>query len=91
MSEKRLEYNLREKVKQLGGLALKFSSSTYTALPDRIVLMPGGSVCWVELKSEGEEQTPLQRKASRDLQKLGQRVEVIDTTEKLNAFIESLK
>ena len=55
MNEKLLEKKLREEVKKLGGLALKFTSSTYTGMPDRIVLMPKGKVYFVELKTTGQK------------------------------------
>lgn len=49
--EKHLEYKLRDKIKSLGGLALKLIASGFTGLPDRLVLMPGGFVYFVELKN----------------------------------------
>lgn len=49
--ERKIEYKLRDKVKLLGGLALKLIASSFTGLPDRLVLMPGGYVYFVELKN----------------------------------------
>lgn len=49
--EKKLEAKLRNKIKEAGGLALKFSSTSFTGIPDRLVLMPGGHIFFCELKN----------------------------------------
>ena len=64
MNEKLIERKLREGVKALGGLALKFSSPYHRGVPDRIVLMPGGRMYFVELKTTGKKPTLLQQKLS---------------------------
>lgn len=86
MNEKLLEKKLREDVKKLGGLALKFSSSTYTGMPDRIVLMPG-HVYFVELKSTGKTQTPVQKRVVKILNGLEQDFWLIDSEEGLQFFL----
>jgi len=91
MNEKLLEKKLREEVKKLGGLALKFTSQTYTGMPDRIVLMPGGRVYFVELKSTGKDLEPKQKIARKLLCNLGQIWQVIDAQEKLNDFLHIIK
>lgn len=90
MNEKLLEKKLREEVKKLGGLALKFSSSTYTGMPDRIVLMPKGKIHFIEMKSTGKDQTPIQYQAAAMLHKRGFNVQVIDTQEKLSTFLDKI-
>lgn len=90
-SEKLLEKVLREKVKSLGGLALKFHCLSFTGFPDRIVLMPLGRVYFVELKSEGKKPTKIQLAVHRILQDLGFQVSVVDREEKLLAFLHTLK
>jgi len=91
VSEKTLEKKLREEVKKLGGLALKFSSSTYTGMPDRIVLMPGGKTYWVELKSTGKKQTPIQTRVERKLYSLEHYVFLIDSLYTLSCFINIIR
>lgn len=86
-SEKRLEAELFRRVKLMGGHALKFSSHTETGYPDRLVLMPGGKVYWVELKSEKEKPRLLQKIRHDELRSLGFKVFVIDTMDKLNLFL----
>lgn len=91
MNEKLIEKKLRESVKKMGGIAVKFASSYHRGIPDRIVLMPGGEISFVELKSTGKKPTTLQRKAIEELTGLGFRVEVIDDQEGLKQFLNSLK
>jgi hypothetical protein len=90
-SEKTLEANLYSMVKQIGGHALKFTSFSEIGFPDRIVLMPKGKIYWVELKSEREKPRLIQRLRHEELQRLGFQVFVIDSTKKLNEFIELIK
>ena len=52
MNEKAVEARLRRKVKELGGRAEKFVSGR-AGVPDRVVLLPGGRVWFVELKDVG--------------------------------------
>lgn len=90
MNEKLIEKKLREGVKQRGGIALKFASPYYTGVPDRIVLMPGGRVSFVELKSTGKKPTPKQQAVIALLAGLGFRTEVIDRGEQLIDYLKSL-
>lgn len=86
MSEKLIERKLREGIKSLGGIALKFSSPYHRGIPDRIVLMPGGRCYFVELKTTGKKPTKLQEKAISDLKGLGFDARVIDRQSELNRF-----
>jgi len=90
MTEKTLERNLRDRVKQLGGLAIKVWPVSVTGLPDRLVLMPGGRVYFVELKTPGEKPKPHQLAAHRLLKNLGFTVAVIDSAETLKKFLEDI-
>ena len=48
--EKDIEKNLTAMVKHHGGLCLKWVCPGWAGVPDRIVLLPGGKVIFVELK-----------------------------------------
>lgn len=48
--EEAIEKRLRKMVERHGGLCLKWVCPGWTGVPDRIVLMPGGRVHFVELK-----------------------------------------
>ena len=89
-SEKVLEAELRERCKTLGWMCIKLTSQYQRGLPDRFILMPGGRVCFVEIKTTGKKPTALQRVTHERLRALGYRVEVVDTTESLDNLIVEL-
>lgn len=90
MNEKLIERKLRESVKKLGGLALKFSSPYHRGMPDRIILMPENRIAFAELKTTGKKPTELQKKAIAELRAMGFKAEVIDSQEGLNKFLEEI-
>jgi hypothetical protein len=71
MNEKLLEKKLCEGVKMLGGLALKLNTIYFVGMPDRILLLPGGGVAFVELKTTGKKVTNIQRNRLKMLKALG--------------------
>lgn len=78
MLEKKLEEKFRESVKQAGGKAYKFTSPGNDGVPDRIAVLPGGKIGFVELKQKGKKPTPLQAKRIRELKELGCTVLLLD-------------
>lgn len=91
MNEKLIEKKLREEVKRLGGLALKFTSPSFTGVPDRLVLLPGGKMWFVETKSTEKQLSPRQQVVFQILRKLGFSVEIIDSQNGLDCFIEKCR
>ena len=89
-SEKVLEAELRERCKALGWMCIKLTSQYQRGLPDRLILMPGGRVCFAEIKTTGKKPTALQKVTHERLRALGYRVEVVDTTESLDNLIVEL-
>lgn len=87
ISEKLLESKLAAAIRALGGWSLKLWSVSVTGLPDRMVLMPGGVIRFVELKSTGKKPTPRQLVVHSQLRKLGFDVDVIDTEQQLQQFL----
>lgn len=90
MREKDIEKYLRDKVKRLGGIAYKFVSPGNAGVPDRLVLMPGGRIVFVELKAPGKKSTPLQRLQQKRISDLGFDVRVLDDKAKVDAFIKEM-
>ncbi len=60
MEEQRIERRFRRKVEALGGQAWKIMS--LRGAPDRLVLLPGGQVIFVEIKAPGKTLNRLQKK-----------------------------
>lgn len=90
ISEKRIEENLRIKVQKIGGKALKFVSPSVTGVPDRIVLLPGARIHFIELKAPKGVLSPRQKVVQKELTELGFTVKTISNMEQLNDFINGV-
>lgn len=90
MYEKLIEKKLINAVKMKGGKAIKFFSPFETGFPDRLILMPGGQAAWVELKTFGEDLRANQKVRKMELEKLGFKVHVIDSSLTLEKFINEI-
>lgn len=82
-SEKVLEAKLGTLLKREGGWSIKLSAMHLIGIPDRLCLLPGGKMFFVEMKTTGEKPTKIQRHVHRRLREMGFDVEVLDTTEKI--------
>ena len=94
-SEKRIEAKIEqalvEGAKSLGGVAIKIAPVSFVGLPDRLILLPGGVVAFVELKSPGQTPTPRQSWWIRKLQELGFEATWVDHAEQVEAMLRRLK
>jgi len=90
MRERDLERYTTMFIKSHGGLALKFISPEYAGVPDRLVLMPGGKMCFMELKAPGRKPRPLQVRRIEQLRALGFKVYVVDGKEEIGGIINAL-
>lgn len=88
--EEKIEAYLVQRVEALGGLCEKFKSPARKNVPDRIVSMPGGVIVFVELKSPNKPPRAGQLRDHKRRRDRGFRVEVIDTYEGVDHFIEML-
>ena len=91
MRERDIEAYLRDQVKAIGGIAYKFVSPGNAGVPDRLVLLPGERVVFVELKAPGRQPTPLQLRQQRRIRDLGFTVLVIDSKEGVDEFIKGVR
>ena len=91
MREKTIEQKFVMAVKRVGGLALKFTSPGFDGVPDRIVLLPGGKVAFVEVKAPGEKPRPLQLARHRLFRRLGFRVYVLDGEPQIGGMIDEIR
>ena len=70
--EKEIEDKLKAKVRESGGECLKWVSPGWAGVPDRIVLLPGGRIIFVETKRpQRGKATELQRWWASHLRSLG--------------------
>ena len=91
MAEKQIEYRLRDKIKLLGGIAWKLVCPGFTGVPDRLVLMPGGRVFFVELKN-GNKGVLSARQVivHKFLNGLGFKVWIVKDEETLQEFLNAI-
>ena len=91
MREKITERKLVEAVKAMGGIAPKFVSPGFDGMPDRLVLLPDGKCGFVEVKRHGEKPRPLQESRHGLLRRLGYKVFVIDSAERIGGVIDAIQ
>lgn len=91
MREKAIEAKLVQAVRQMGGLAPKFISPGFDGVPDRLVLLPGGKIAFVELKADGKKLRPLQVRRKRQLDGLGFLVYCIDRPEQIGGILREIQ
>ena len=91
MREKSIEKKLVNAVRGMGGIAPKFVSPGYDGMPDRIVLLPGGHMAFVEVKVPGEKPRALQLARHELLRGLGFKVYVLDDAEQIGGILDEIK
>ena len=91
MTEKELEKKFREAVRREGGKAYKFVSPGNDGVPDRLVVLPGGYIGFVELKRKGKRPTALQRLRIQHLKNLGCLVTILDKPEDIEKVIRQIR
>ena len=82
MREKQIERKLANAVKARGGMCPKLVSPGTDGMPDRLVLLPGAHIGFVEVKAPGKEPRPL-----RDL---GFHVCVLDDPEQIPGILREV-
>ena len=91
MREKETEKKLTQAVKNMGGIAVKFVSPGFDGMPDRIVLLPGGHMAFVEVKAPGRKPRPLQTARHRLLLALGFKVYVLDDPARIGEILDEIQ
>lgn len=90
MREKAIEQKLTLMVKKQGGICPKFVSPGFDGMPDRIVLLPGGHMAFVEVKAPGQKPRALQTSRHTLLRKLGFRGYVLDNEEQIGGILDEI-
>ena len=87
MLERDIEAKLVREVKAMRGECLKWVSPGTIGVPDRIVILPGGAVIFVELKTDAGRLTKLQEYWNLRLNLLGCSAVVIRGEDDLERFL----
>lgn len=90
MREKDIENWIRRQIKNMGGTFMKFVSPGNNGVPDRIAIMPGGYIWFVELKTDTGELTPIQTWKIEQMKKLDVPVIVVRGMTDARAFVDTL-
>jgi len=101
MKESIIEQYLVDRVKELGGEVRKVKWIGRRGAPDRLVMLPmkltssdadadyagWSKALWVELKATGEKAKPHQVREHERMRAMGQRVEVVDSIERVDEVL----
>ena len=91
MREKTVEQKLVKTAKFMGGIALKFNCPGWIGVPDRLILLPGKHLAFVEVKAPGMQLRPLQAKRKRQLETLGFSVYCIDHPDQIGGVLDEIR
>ena len=91
MREANLERRFVKGVKDAGAVAWKLICPGHSGVPDRIVLIPGGKIVFIELKTESGSLTPLQIETHNELRDLGFDVRTLYGKPYVEGFIHELR
>ena len=90
--EASVETYLRSRVTDGGGLCVKLNPASYVGIPDRLVVLPGGWICFVEVKKpKGGRIGRLQHWWRDQLLELGVRHRFVLTHEDVDGMMEDWK
>ena len=90
MREKSIEQKLVRAVRAAGGIAPKFVSPGFDGMPDRLVILPGGHIGFVEVKAPGKSPRPLQEARHKLLRGLGCRVFTLDQEAEIEIILREI-
>ena len=91
MQEKEIERKLVEGTKARGGIAFKFVSPGHAGVPDRLVLMPGARIGFVEVKTADKQPRKLQAATHRKITRLGFRVYILDDPDQIGGILDDIQ
>lgn len=91
MLERIVEQELVKTARRYGGMAIKMNSQSVTGMPDRLVLLPGGRLGFVELKAPGEKPRPEQLFRMERLRDMGYFADWCDTKDKAVKIVEEIR
>lgn len=91
MLEKQIEHKLLTETRKRDGLCLKFISPGWNGVPDRIVLLPGGKMGFVEVKKPGENPRTLQLRRYKQIRNLGFQVFILDDPGDIGGLLDAIQ
>lgn len=89
--ERSIEQKLVSEVKKRRGICPKWVSPGFDGVPDRIVLLPGRHIGFVEVKASGEKPRALQVSRHKLLARLGFHTHIIDGKEQIGGVLDEIQ
>ena len=90
MRGKQIEQKLVQESRKSGGICPQFTSPGFAGMPDRLLLLPHGSMALGEQKAPRQKPRPLQAARHRLLRGLGFRVYVLDDEGQIEKIISEI-
>ena len=91
MTEREVEKILVEGIRKIGGRAYKWVSPGNAGVPDRIVVLPGGRIIFIELKTDTGKLTELQKVQIGRLGRMGADARVLKGPEAVKGFLKEME
>jgi len=93
VSEKSIEMMLVREIKKMGGLCLKLYSPWFRGMPDRMIILKGLPVRFVELKAPDTRHglSEAQKKVHEQLRSYGVDVDLVWSKKTVKEYIEKLQ
>lgn len=89
--EHHIEAYLCKRIKELGGIAYKFTSPQRRSVPDRLCVLPKGYVLFIEVKRPGKEPTDAQYRELERLRDLNQWATWVSTKGQIDQLYNTWK
>ena len=89
IKESTIERSFCKKLEKLGLYSIKLSPTSLRGMPDRLVLLNLGEVCFIEFKRPGKELTELQEHRASQLKSRGYECRWYDDADKAIEWIKS--
>lgn len=86
MLERDVEKKLTDLTRQAGGKSYKWVAPGNRGVPDRILILPGGRIYFVELKTDSGRLTAIQIRQQKRLKELGANVRTLYGMGEIEAF-----
>lgn len=80
-SESKIETDHADWLKKRGGLSIKLDVKSRVGVPDRLIVLPGGRIFFIEFKKLGEAPDPIQWDFHKRLARRGATVYTCDSLE----------
>lgn len=89
--EKDIEQKFKKAIEKHGGICLKLDPTTMVGIPDRLAILPGNHIAFVELKAPGKKPRPIQTHRHNQLRAIGCMVRILDNPNNIESLIHEIR